>query len=94
MPAADALRVAFVYGSVAAGTETDQSDIDLMVITEEHEKGPLTVAGELYGLISDRDFSVDLVVMTPERFRERRSRFDPFMHDALAEGRLLHGVFP
>lgn len=65
-----------------------------MVITEEHEKGPLTVAGELYGLISDRDFSVDLVVMTPERFRERRSRFDPFMHDALAEGRLLHGVLP
>lgn len=42
MPAADALRVAFVYGSVAAGTDTDQSDIDLMVSSEELEPTPMS----------------------------------------------------
>lgn len=34
-PYADAIRTAFVYGSVARGTDTARSDIDLMVIGDE-----------------------------------------------------------
>jgi predicted nucleotidyltransferase len=34
-PYADTIKVAFVYGSVAKGTDTARSDIDLMVIGDE-----------------------------------------------------------
>ena len=34
-PCADKIKAAFVYGSVAKGTDTARSDIDLMVIGEE-----------------------------------------------------------
>lgn len=33
-PVADKIRVAFIFGSIAAGTETGTSDIDVMVIGE------------------------------------------------------------
>ena len=35
MEVADRIRIAFVYGSIAKGTDTASSDIDLMVVTDE-----------------------------------------------------------
>ena len=35
VPYADRIKVAFVYGSVAKGSDTAQSDIDLMVVGED-----------------------------------------------------------
>lgn len=34
-PIADRIAVAFMYGSVAAGTDTAQSDVDLMVLSDD-----------------------------------------------------------
>jgi predicted nucleotidyltransferase len=46
-PCADKIKVAFVYGSVAKGTDTARSDIDLMVI------GDALNYSELYAALQD-----------------------------------------
>jgi predicted nucleotidyltransferase len=45
-PYADAIKAAFVYGSVAKGTDTARSDIDLMVIGEELNYSDLYTAAQ------------------------------------------------
>jgi len=48
-PHADGIRAAFVFGSVAKGTDTAQSDIDLMVIGDELNYSDLYSAAEEAG---------------------------------------------
>jgi predicted nucleotidyltransferase len=79
-----------LFGSHARGDARNDSDVDMLVVTKT-TRNPLTVAGELYIEIGDRDFGVDLIVLTPERLRARRAGFDPFLREALGQGRLLHG---
>jgi predicted nucleotidyltransferase len=43
-PLADRITVAFVYGSVAAGTDTARSDVDLMVLSDDLSYAELFVA--------------------------------------------------
>jgi predicted nucleotidyltransferase len=45
-PYADAIKAAFVYGSVAKGTDTARSDIDLMVIGDELNYSALYTAAQ------------------------------------------------
>jgi predicted nucleotidyltransferase len=45
-PYADAIKTAFVYGSVAKGTDTARSDIDLMVIGDELNYSDLYTAAQ------------------------------------------------
>jgi predicted nucleotidyltransferase len=45
-PYADTIRVAFIYGSVAKGTDTADSDIDLMVIGDELDLADLYAAAQ------------------------------------------------
>lgn len=82
-----------LFGSYATNQARSSSDIDLLVIAETSED-PLAVAGELYGLLRPRTFPLDVVVMTPEELRARRSGFDAFVREVLATGRILHGRLP
>jgi len=45
-PYADAIKIAFVYGSVAKGTDTAQSDIDLIVIGDDLNYSDLYTAAQ------------------------------------------------
>ncbi|MCG3128518.1 MAG: hypothetical protein CHACPFDD_03407 [Phycisphaerae bacterium] len=82
-----------LFGSRAYGTPTSQSDVDLLVVAPS-QRDPYVLCGELHRELSPRDFSVDLLVMTPETFRQRRSRFDPFFAELTSKGRVLHGHLP
>jgi predicted nucleotidyltransferase len=82
-----------LFGSHAYGQPHGRSDVDLLIVTAAGDE-PYRLAGELYGRLSPREIALDLVVMSPERFRIRRSRFDPFMSDVLSKGRVLHGCLP
>ncbi|MFO0837096.1 MAG: nucleotidyltransferase domain-containing protein [Phycisphaerae bacterium] len=79
-----------LFGSQAYGAPRGDSDVDLMVIAES-DRDPFAMAGQLNGLLSPRRIPIDLIFMTPERFRTRMSRFDPFMHEAIGKGRVLYG---
>ncbi|MFN0135279.1 MAG: nucleotidyltransferase domain-containing protein [Phycisphaerae bacterium] len=80
-----------LFGSHARGDARPDSDVDLLVVLDT-DRNPLAVAGELYESIVDREFGVDLVVVTPAKLRERIDGFDPFLNDAVQQGRVLYGA--
>jgi DNA-binding transcriptional ArsR family regulator len=85
-PLATKVRVAFVYGSMATGSEQSSSDIDLMLVgtlTPAELALPLRRARELLG----RD--VNPSVYTPAEFRKKRADKDHFLTRVLDKPKLF-----
>jgi predicted nucleotidyltransferase len=70
-PCADKIKAAFVYGSVAKGTDTARSDIDLMVIGDELSYS------ELYAALQDAENALGRKVsptfLSPKDWRRKAS---------------------
>jgi uncharacterized protein len=77
---------AFVFGSIAAGTETTESDVDLMVIggaTHRQAASGLRRAGETLGREVNPHF------LTAEEFFARLAKRDHFLGDVMAKPKLF-----
>src|ERR1700693_1983046 len=75
-PLAARLRTAFVYGSIAVGSEQSDSDIDLMVVGQVSPTDlalPLRRARELLGR------NINPTVYTLEVFDKKQAANDPFL---------------
>jgi predicted nucleotidyltransferase len=68
-PYADRIKAAFVYGSVAKGTDIARSDIDLMVIGEDLTYSDLYAGLEQAEMMLKRP--VDPKFLSPEAWRRR-----------------------
>lgn len=80
------LRVAFVYGSIAAGAEQSDSDIDLMAVGELSPAElalPLRRARELLGR------EINPTVYTSAEFDKKRAANNPFLKQVLDKPRLF-----
>ena len=82
-----------LFGSHAYGDPRAGSDVDLLVIARTNN-GTFAMAGEIYAALSPRSIAIDVVVMTPGMYRQRREGFDPFLREVAAKGRVLHGRLP
>jgi DNA-binding transcriptional ArsR family regulator len=85
-PLAARLRTAFVYGSVAAGSEQSDSDVDLMVVGQVSPKDlalPLRRARELLGR------NINPTVYTPDEFDKKRAASDPFLKQVMGRPKLF-----
>lgn len=82
-----------LFGSHAYGRPREDSDVDLLVIAQTNN-GPFTTAGEIYSSLGPRSVAIDIVVLTPEMYRQRRQGFDPFLEEVAGRGRVLHGRLP
>jgi predicted nucleotidyltransferase len=85
-PLAAKLRTAFVYGSIAAGNEQSDSDIDLMIIGQVSPKElalPLRGARELLGR------EINPTVYTPAEFNKKQAASDPFLKQVLDKPKLF-----
>jgi predicted nucleotidyltransferase len=75
-PLARKIVAAFIYGSIAKGTDTAKSDIDLMVITDKLEYG------EVYAALKDAEAAlarpVNPNLMTRAEWRRKRAEADSF----------------
>jgi predicted nucleotidyltransferase len=71
-PLADRIRAAFVYGSVAKGTDQAASDIDLMVISEKLDYADVFSAFQ--GVEAELGRTVNPNVMTFEDWRRKRKQ--------------------
>jgi predicted nucleotidyltransferase len=77
---------AFVFGSIAAGTESAESDVDLMVIgpaTHRQAASGLRRAGETLGREINPHF------FTQAEFFDRLSKRDHFLGDVMAKPKLF-----
>jgi predicted nucleotidyltransferase len=77
-PLGDSIELAFVFGSTARNRQTQESDIDLLIIgdvTLKSLSGPLRQAENVLGR------RVSPAIYTRDAFRERYQRGDPFLLD-------------
>jgi predicted nucleotidyltransferase/DNA-binding transcriptional ArsR family regulator len=84
-PVAPTLRVAFVFGSVAQGSEVAGSDIDLMLIGDV---GFAQVLELLYPTQAELGREVNPRVLAPGEFAAKAAA-EPFLRDVLAKPKIF-----
>jgi DNA-binding transcriptional ArsR family regulator len=80
------VQVAFVYGSMASGSEHSDSDIDLMLIGA---LAPAELAAPLRGARDVLGRDINPLVYSPAEFREKRTAGNPFLTRVLDRPRLF-----
>ena len=85
-PLTDSIDVAFIFGSVARGTETPGSDVDLMIIGSV-DFGVVVDALHLAQQQLSRD--INPKVFTPRDWRNRLEGRDPFLREVVAGKKLF-----
>lgn len=85
----EGIEAVYVFGSVARGTETERSDVDVLAVVAD---------GADFGAVDDRlldvaydvqlehGVSVEVHTQRAEEFRERRERGEPFVRTVVEEG--------
>src|SRR5437763_756149 len=86
-PFADKIRVAFVFGSVAKGSDTARSDIDLLVIGNDLDYSDLYTA--LQHAENKLHRKVNPLFLTPEDWRRKISRKDSFVRKISIQSKIF-----
>jgi predicted nucleotidyltransferase len=76
-----------LFGSLARGTATRTSDVDLLVVWESDE-APLARIGRVLELLADSPRPLEVLALTPAELEARRS--SRFMQTILREGKILY----
>ena len=86
-PLADRIDLAFVFGSVAKGTERAGSDIDLLVVTDD------LAYADIYAALTSAEQTlgrtINPTVFTRAEWKGKRSKSDSFAARITAQRRLL-----
>ena len=86
IPAQNAILYAFIYGSVAKGTETASSDIDLMII------GKGLVYADVMGLLlpaeAELQRTINPTLYTPQDFHKKRDAKNSFLTRIMEQDRI------
>ena len=77
-----------LFGSYACGEATRDSDVDLLVVMDHKSKG-WQMAGEIRWRLRP-EFSLDLLVRTPEQLRKRLLMGDCFFREITKKGKVLY----
>jgi len=85
-PFRDQIQAAFVYGSIAKGTDTAQSDIDVMVLCDD------LAYSDLYGALQKAEATlrrpVHVSLMTPEEWGRKLASGNPFVTKVQAQPKI------
>jgi predicted nucleotidyltransferase len=81
-----AIRSAFIFGSIAEGSEKAGSDIDLMVIGEI---GLRSLSRLLQGLAEKFKREINPYVLSPKEFSRRKSKNEHFISQVLVSSKLF-----
>ena len=77
-----------LFGSLAYGTPTEYSDVDLLIIMP-FEGTPFRKSLEIVNQLNP-SFYVDLVIRSPEDTARRYREGDPLIREALDRGKVLY----
>lgn len=78
-----------LFGSYAYGKPTTDSDLDLLII-KNTRLSFAERARQVSQIIGRHVFPLDLIVLTPGEVQRRLKAFDPFLEEALSQGRILY----
>ena len=83
--AIEGIDLALIFGSIAAGTATGQSDVDLLVIGNT---GLRKITPALRGVAETLGRAINPICFTPAEWREKRGKGDAFATRVSAEPKL------
>lgn len=78
-----------LFGSYARGTATENSDVDLLVISHStlpRREREVRLTRQLFG----SGVPYDILVLTPEEVEERLHRNGPFIREILSTGQVIY----
>lgn len=78
------IKKIILYGSVARGDDTKDSDIDILIITDDYEKIESLVYAESYKIIVEYEENISPQFMTQTHFNEIKNF--SFVSNVLKEG--------
>jgi predicted nucleotidyltransferase len=78
----EGIQYALIYGSIARGEETDQSDIDLLIIGETEEEKILIATNQAEKQVGRE---INYILWSPDEFRERVKSKHPLIVDITAK---------
>lgn len=78
-----------LFGSFAWGKPNEDSDIDLFIVKETDNTREF--AREVDKSFFSRDFSMDIIVYTPEQVEKRKKTNDLFIKEIFTHGKFLYG---
>jgi predicted nucleotidyltransferase len=78
-----------LFGSSARGTQTKDSDIDLLVIMDSKQR-PAKRSMEISKACRPKFISMDIIVRTPEEIKNRLQIGDYFIKEILEKGKVLY----
>ena len=86
MPLSDRIYAAFVFGSMASASDTDRSDIDLMII------GELSFGDAVNALYDDQTAlgrEINPKVMSRDEWKQKKLSGSSFIHDIVSKPKLM-----
>jgi predicted nucleotidyltransferase len=77
-----------LFGSYAYGQPRQESDVDLLVVMDT----PLKETAQATRICQtiDYHFGLDLIVRKPDVLARRLALGDPFLHEVVSQGQVLH----
>ena len=78
-----------LFGSRAAGTATEESDYDLLILKETTFR-PIDRRIEVETILEDRAVPLDILVYTPQEMNYLYSIGSPFIEEVIETGRVLY----
>ncbi len=86
-PWADRIDLARVYGSVAKGTDTATSDIDILIVADSVTLEDIYSA--LAPVEAELDRKISPMLYTPQEFAHRKASGNPFLNRVLTDAHLV-----
>lgn len=78
-----------IFGSVARGTYTDESDVDLLIVMDS-DMDPHETAVAVRRAVRDIHVGKDIIVLTPEQFKEQSEDPWDFTHEIVRTGKVVY----
>lgn len=85
LPNLGRVEMAFIYGSFAEGDEKATSDIDVFIVGEIDQDKAATL---FEGMQKDLSREINYAVFSPQEFKERRARGDPFVTNVMKQKKI------
>ncbi len=79
----------YLFGSYAKGEANEYSDIDILVV-DDSAKNKHQIALEISEKLFPRNYSLDLIVVSPDEIEKKQTLKLDFWIDILKNGKLLY----
>src|SRR5438067_4928114 len=79
-----------IFGSTARGTGNVDSDLDLLVVTEDERESPRRASVRIRHALRDIPMPMDILVISEKRLAELANRPGLVYREALDHGRLVY----